>query len=213
MKAKHLKFAEDNQMRILKKYTLEILTLIMITMIAVATVFVPNLSIIQKVLIGYMVIFTLHEWEENRFPGGFAKLMAKFFSLDVTKEKEEWSHIPVAVLLIVILLVPFFWQNEIAALIPVFLGIFEALVHIVGIKLHKMSKPYTPGLITALLLLAMSLYTLAAFSKNGITGGSDYVYGFLYMFVCFAVMQRTVIAIFGLGYKDIIAIAKTKFKR
>ena len=48
-------------------------------------------------MIGYMILFTLHEWEENRILGGFSKLMAKFFGLDVTKEKEELSHLPVAI--------------------------------------------------------------------------------------------------------------------
>ena len=79
-------------------------------------------------------------------------------------------------------------------------------------KLHKMSKPYTPGMISALALLVLSVCALVMFSKQGIVAGSDYVFGFLCMVACFAVMQRTVISIFGLGYKDIIAKAKSKFK-
>ena len=124
-------------MTIILKYHLELLTLVMVAMIGFAMVFVPELTLIQKFMLAYMLLYTFHEWEENRFPGGFSKLMAKFFGLDVTKEKEELSHIPVAVLLIAITFVPFFWQNNILALIPVYLGIFEALVHVAGIKLHK----------------------------------------------------------------------------
>ena len=75
-----------------------------------------------------------------------------------------------------------------------------------------MSKPYTPGMISALALLVLSVYALVMFSKQGIVAGSDYAFGFLCMVACFAVMQRTVISIFGLGYKDIIAKAKSKFK-
>ena len=139
--------------------------------------------------------------------------MAKFFGLDVSNEKQEMAHIPVAILLIAITFVPFFWQNGVVALIPVYLGIFEALVHVVGIKLHKMSKPYTPGMFSALALLILSVYALTAFSKQGIVRGSDFALGILCMFICFAIMQRTVIAIFGLGYRDIIAKAKTKLKQ
>ena len=199
-------------MTIILKYHLELLTLVMVAMIGFAMVFVPELTLIQKFMLAYMLLYTFHEWEENRFPGGFSKLMAKFFGLDVTKEKEELSHIPVAVLLIAITFVPFFWQNNILALIPVYLGIFEALVHVAGIKLHKMSKHYTPGMITALALLLLSVCALAAFAKHGISVGSDFTLGLLCMFVCFAVMQRTVIAIFGMGYRDIIAKVKSKFK-
>ena len=200
-------------MKILLKYNLELLSLIMIAMIGFAMIFVPELTLIQKFILAYMLLYTFHEWEENRFPGGFSKLMAKFFGLDVTKEKEELSHIPVAVLLITITFVPFFWQNSIIALIPVYLGIFEALIHVAGIKLHKMSTPYTPGMITALALFLLSICALAAFAKHSVSAGSDYALGLLCMFICFAVMQRTVIAIFGLRYSDIIAKAKNKFKR
>lgn len=199
-------------MKFLLKYNLELLTLIMVAMIVCAVIFVPELTLVQKFMLAYMLLYTAHEWEETRFPGGFSKLMAKFFGLDVTKEKEELSHIPVAVLLIAITFLPFFWQNDIIALIPVYLGIFEALVHVVGIKLHKMSKPYTPGMITALALLLMSICALATFAKYDVSVGRDFALGLLCMFVCFAAMQRTVIAIFGLGYRDIIAKAKSKFK-
>ena len=78
----------------MKKHSLEILTLIMTTMIACSAVFCKHLSLIQRSMLGYMFLFTLHEWEENRFPGGFSKLMAKFFGLALTPEKEEASHIP-----------------------------------------------------------------------------------------------------------------------
>ena len=181
-------------------------------MIGGALIFVPELSVVQKFMLAYMLLYTLHEWEENRFPGGFSKLMAKFFGLELSGEREKMAHIPVAVLLVVITFVPFFWPNGIIALVPVYLGVFEALVHVAGIKLHKMSKPYTPGMVTALALLALSVYTLVVFSKQGIVSGADYVFGFLCMVLCFVAMQRTVISIFGLGYKDIIAKAKSKLK-
>ena len=91
----------------MKKYNLEMLTLIMFGMVSCCAVFYNQLGLIQRIMIGYMFLFTLHEWEETRFPGGFAKLMAKFFGLEVTQDKENASHIPVVILLIVITFVPF----------------------------------------------------------------------------------------------------------
>ena len=194
----------------MKRYHLEILTLIMFGMVCGCAVFYQQLSLIQRIMMGYMFLFTFHEWEEIRFPGGFSKLMSKFFGLEVTQDKEEASHIPVAVLLVVITFVPFFLQKPLFALVPVYLGLFEAFVHVVGIKVHKMEKPYTPGLISALLLGAASVSVLLIFSKNQLVQGTEYAWGVLLMFLCFAMMQRTVIAIFGLGYKDLIANVKTK---
>ena len=192
----------------MKKHSLEILTLVMFAMVSVCAVFFPRLDPVQRVMLGYMFLFTLHEWEENRFPGGFSRLMARFFGIALTPEKEAASHIPVAVLLVVITFVPFFTRLPLLALVPVYLGIFEALIHVVGIKLHRMEKPYTPGLVTALCLCAASVCTLALFSRNHLLRGGTYTWGVLLMFLCFAAMQRTVIAIFGLTYKDLIAKAK-----
>ncbi len=196
----------------MKKYYLEILTIIMFGTMSCCAVFYHQLSLIQRIIIGYMFLFTLHEWEETRFPGGFAKLMSKFFGLEVTQEKENASHIPVVVLLVVITFVPFFTQSPLLALVPVYLGLFEAFIHVVGIKIHKMKKPYTPGLVSALFLCVESVSVLIIFSKNQLVQGTGYAWGVLIMFLCFALMQRTVIAIFGLGYKDLIANIKKKMK-
>ena len=196
----------------MKKYNLEMLTLIMFGMVSCCAVFYNQLGLIQRIMIGYMFLFTLHEWEETRFPGGFAKLMAKFFGLEVTQDKENASHIPVVILLIVITFVPFFTQSPLVALVPVYLGLFEAFIHIVGIIIHKMKKPYTPGLISALLLCVASVSVLIIFSNNQLVQGTGYAWGVLLMFLCFALMQRTVIAIFGLGYKDLVANMKKKIK-
>lgn len=196
----------------MKKYNLEILTLIMFGMVSSCAVIYNQLGLIQRIMLGYMFLFTLHEWEEIRFPGGFSKLMSKLLCLEVTQDKENLSHIPVAVLLIVITFVPFFTQSPLFALVPVYLGLFEAFIHIVGIKIHKMKKPYTPGLVSAVLLCVASVSVLIFFSENNIIKGTAYVWGVLLTFLCFAVMQRTVISMFGLGYKDLIANVKKKIK-
>lgn len=196
----------------MKKYYLEILTLIMFSMVTGCAVFYNQLTLIQRIMMGYMFLFTLHEWEEIRLPGGFAKLMSKFFGLEITKDKEDAAHIPVLVLLITITFVLFLTQSPLLALVPVYLGLFEALVHIVGIKIHKMKKPYTPGLVSALLLSVVSVNVLIIFSQNQLVQGTEYAWGILVMFLCFALMQRTVIAVFGLGYKDLIANVRKKIK-
>ena len=130
----------------MKKYHLEILTFIMFAMITICAVFDRQLSLIQRSMLGYMFLFTLHEWEESRYPGGFSKLMAKFIELDLSQEKEDAAYIPVVVLLILITFIPFFTQKAVFALIPVYLGLFEAFIHVIGIKLHRIQKPYTPGI-------------------------------------------------------------------
>ena len=192
----------------MSEYNLEILTFIMFGMVTFSAVFYNGLSLVQKMMLVYMFLFTLHEWEETRFPGGFAKLMLKFFKLKTTPNQIHAAHIPVTILLIIITFVPFFTQYTLLALVPVYLGLFETFIHIIGIKLHKMEKPYTPGLITAMCLGLTSIISLLNLSNNNLLQSWDYVWGILIMFLCFGAMQRTVIAIYGLGYKDLIANLK-----
>ena len=153
-------------MRMLKKYNLEIMTAVFFGMITICAVFGNQLGLIQRIMLGYMFLFTLHEWEETRFPGGFADLMVKFFGVKANPDKIAAAHIPVAVLLLVITFVPFFTQLPMLALVPVYLGLFETLIHLVGIKLHKMDKPYTPGMVTGIMLGITSVIVLVIYSKE-----------------------------------------------
>jgi len=102
----------------------------------------------------------------------------------------------------VILFVPFAFDSVIfLALIPVCLGIFECFVHVMGIFLHKMKQPYTPGLITAACMLVASVCAIRFLSASGMAVGKDYLLGAVCMVLSFAVMQNRVLAINGMGYR------------
>ncbi len=196
-----------------RKYNLEIMTVFFFGMITICAVFSNQLGLIQRIMLGYMFLFTLHEWEETRYPGGFADLMVKFFGLAANPDKIAAAHIPVAILLMVITFIPLFTQLPILALAPVYLGLFETIIHLVGIKLHKMNKSYTPGMITGIMLGITSVIVLVVFSQKKLLSGSGYVWGVPIMILCFAAMQRTVLAIYGLGYQFMIENVKKKLRR
>ena len=196
----------------LKKYNLEIMTVIFFGTITICAVFSKHLGLIQRIMLGYMFLFTLHEWEETRVPGGFADLMVKFFGVKAKPDQIAAAHIPVAALLLIITFVPFFTQLPILALVPIYLGLFETFIHLAGIKIHKMDKPYTPGMVTGIALGITSVIVLVTYSKEQLLSGSGYVWGIPLMILCFAAMQRTVLAIYGLGYKFVIANVKKKLR-
>ena len=197
----------------LKKYNLEIMTVIFFSTITLCAVFGSQLGLIQRIMLGYMFLFTLHEWEETRFPGGFANLMVKFYGVEADADKIAKAHIPVAGLLLVITFVPFFTQRPTLSLVPVYLGLFETFIHLAGIKIHKMDKPYTPGMVTGILLGTTSVIVLVTYAREQLLSGSGYVWGIPLTILCFAAMQRTVLAIYGLGYQFVIANVKKKFRR
>jgi hypothetical protein len=97
--------------------------------------------------------------------------------------------------------------------VPVYLGLFETFIHLAGIKIHKMDKPYTPGMFTGVMLGITSVIVLLTYAREQLLSGSGYVWGIPLLILCFSAMQRTVLAIYGLGYKYVIANVKKKLRR
>ena len=197
--------------RFLIKYNLEILTSLMFTFVTMVAISNTTPSITQKMLVAYAFLFTLHEWEENRFPGGFVKIMEGMIGKKFSEEAKELSHIPVIILLLLIHIIPYFFDSVVfLTLIPAFLGIFEGLVHTMGVKLSKAEKFYTPGMVTAYMMFCVSVFNIYYLAANKMITGKDCLLGTLCMFASFAIMQNRVLAINGISYKDMLMIIKAK---
>lgn len=197
--------------RLLIKYNLEMLTTLMFAFVTMVAISNTTPSITQKMLVAYVFLFTLHEWEENRFPGGFVKIMEGMIGKKFTEDAKELSHVPVIILLLLIHIVPYLLDSVVfLPLIPIFLGIFEGFVHTMGVKLSKAKKFYTPGMVTAYMMLAVSIFNIYYLAENKMITGKDCLLGFACMLVSFAVMQNRVLAINGISYKGMLNIIKSK---
>ncbi|MBQ8562385.1 MAG: HXXEE domain-containing protein [Firmicutes bacterium] len=196
----------------LKKYNIELLSVIMFA-VTVLTVFLPEPSITRKFLTVYIMLYVLHVWEENRYPGGFTKIMEKIIGKTFTEDAKAMSHIPVFILLLAILLIPYALDSvAVLFLIPVFLGIFEGFVHTMGVKASKAEKFYTPGMVTAYCLLAFSAFVIYYLASHGMASGKEFALGFVCMFASFACMQNRVLAINGVKYKDMLQAMKSRLR-
>lgn len=194
-------------------YSIEILTVIMLLMITFCATVFTDTSIIQKILLIYMLLFTLHEWEENRYPGGFVNIMQKMLGATFSEEAKKKSHIPVVILLLCILLIPFiFDENIVLTLIPVYLGIFEGFTHTMGVILTKAQKFYTPGMISAYCMCGFSILIIYYIASNHLGSGLEFFLGIICMFLSFAIMQNRVLSINGLGYDTMFKMMKRKFR-
>ena len=195
----------------LKKYNLELLTAIMFGLVTLNAVLHSTASINQRILLIYMFLFTLHEWEENKYPGGFTNIMEKMIGKSFSEDAKEMSHIPVFILLLLIHIIPYIFDAIIfLTLIPVFLGIFEGFVHTMGVKLSKSKKFYTPGMITAYMMLTASIVTICYFNSHNMLTARDCMLGIVCTFASFAIMQNRVLAINGITYKDMFNVIKSK---
>ena len=152
----------------------------------------------QRSLGFFCIGITLHEWEEMRFPGGFYDLMLKKFRIEgATPLREGVSHGVVVIAIAFFAFVPFLlWeQAPWLAGIPAILGFFEAFIHIMGIRIHRMPHPYTPGMATALLCLLPVAVCIVVFAMPGVGIG-----GWALAIVChiaiFALMELGVLKSF-----------------
>ena len=199
--------------RFAKHYALEIYTVIAMLLIVCTAIFMGELTVIQKFVVFLSFIFILHEWEEGRYPGGFLDLISEHvLRMDVDKETMLGSRLVTGVFLFVMTVVPFLWGDAIplfAVALAVF-SIFEGLVHIAGIKLFKLNKPYTPGMVTAEIELVSAVALIVYLAVNHLAAWYDYVFAPFVFIAGFAVMQRSLMGMIGLRYKDMFAIMKKR---
>ena len=192
------------------KYNLELLTAVLTIVLGVSLFFWSGLTFAGKALLGFMVLYTLHEWEESKFPGGFYDLFFGGFGLEITVS-EERMHMPVAIYIAIMLLVPFALQQyTFLVLIPLGLGLFEGVIHVAGIKIHKLTKPYTPGMITGLLMFAYSIFIIRQINQAGGLPLWQWWLGYILAFVGFAVMEQFFLRTVGLTFGEFRKMAMAR---
>ena len=189
--------------KFIKYYALEIYTVISILVLVIAGI-VGDLSILQKFVLVYIFLFILHEWEEMKYPGGFADLIAKMIGVDISEDMKRASRIPTSILLLTFTITPFVLSQYPITILPLaFLGLFQGVVHILAIKLFKCPRCYSPGFVTAEIQSVVTIILFTYLIKNNILSGIEYLIGGLIMFACIIVMQKTITMMIGYKYSDV----------
>lgn len=200
-------------LKFIKHYALEIYTVISMFILMIAGV-MGDLSVIQKFVIVYVFLFILHEWEEMKYPGGFANLIAKMIDVDINEEMKRASRIPTSILLLSFTITPLVFSKYPITILPLaFLGLFEGIVHLLAIRLFKSKKFYSPGLVTAQIQLIVSIILFVYLIQNNILFSIDYLIGALIMLVCFVVMQKSITMMIGYKYSNLFKKIKQQWKK
>ncbi|MBR4397558.1 MAG: HXXEE domain-containing protein, partial [Methanobrevibacter sp.] len=101
-------------------------------------------------LLVIMGIGLFHEWEEKRIPGGFFETVGVVWGWDIDNVDMRKPGRWVVYAWIIIIFIPLIFDNVIGlALAPMFLGVFELLIHSMGRFITKTKRIYFPGIITA----------------------------------------------------------------
>lgn len=189
--------------KFIKYYALEIYTVISILVLVIAGI-IGDLSILQKFVLVYIFLFILHEWEEMKYPGGFADSIAKMIGVDISEDMKRASRIPTSILLLSFTITPFVLSQYPITILPLaFLGLFQGVVHILAIKLFKCPRCYSPGFVTAEIQAVVTIILFTYLIKNNILSGIEYLIGGLIMFACIIVMQKTITMMIGYKYSDV----------
>lgn len=194
--------------KFIKHYALEIYT-VLAMLFMVITSMMDGLSDVQRFVVVFNFLFILHEWEEGAYPGGFIDLISRRIGKELTDDLRRASRIPTSILLISITLVPFIFDDT--AMFAVSIATFcilEGLVHTLGIKLFRLKRMYTPGMVTAWLEAAVGISLLWYLTSNHLASWYDYVLGVIIFFAAFVTMQKTLTMMAGIRYRDMPRMLK-----
>lgn len=198
--------------KFIKHYALEIYT-VLAMLFMVITSMRDDLSDVQRFVVVFNFLFILHEWEEGAYPGGFIDLISGLIERKLTDDLRRASRIPTSILLISITLVPFIFDDTamFAVSIATF-GIFEGLVHTLGIRLFRLKRRYTPGMATAWVEAAVGISLLWYLTSNHLASWYDYVLGIIIFFAAFVTMQKTLTMMVGIRYRDMPRMLKKQLQ-
>ncbi|MBR4249705.1 MAG: HXXEE domain-containing protein [Verrucomicrobia bacterium] len=197
----------------IKNFALEIYTVTAMFLITGAAL-LGDLSVVQKFVVVYTCLFILHEWEEFKYPGGFAELIAKTIQIRLSAETKRASRIPTGIFLLLFSIVPFYCDGKaVFAVALAAFGIFEGIVHAVGIRIFHTKKPYTPGMITAEIELIAGVLLIIYLVRNHLGAWYDYVFGPFVFLACFMTMQKTLTLMVGIKYSNVPKLIKQQWQR
>lgn len=190
--------------RCIIKYSLEIFSAVVLILTLINLLFFPQSSLIRRLTNGFAIMAVLHEFEEKRIPGGFFELMAKKFGISEEQSDLDLASLFVILYWTVILGLSYTFEDiTFFFIMPVVLGFFEAFVHTMGIWLHHMKKPYTPGLASAWWMAILSGYSVYCLQSNELAAGTDYLIGSVLMSVGFALMDKGVLYACKMTFADV----------
>lgn len=186
------------------KYNLEMLSVFLIIEFALTMIYRTELSQGRIIAGVFALLIMFHEWEELRFPGGFFDLMSGPMGVDLSKVDMGKCHLPTKILILVFSVVPLIFDKAmIIVFVPIILMIFEMFVHIMGIFIHKMDKPYTPGMVTGVIMGVYAIYAAYTLLSTGLARATDILIAIPIFFLCFMAMGLGIIKLIGLNFDEL----------
>ncbi|MBT8340503.1 MAG: HXXEE domain-containing protein [Desulfatitalea sp.] len=185
------------------KYNLYFLAATGVTAAIYTAVNWSTMPVLQRMVGLIFPLYVLHELEEFKFPGGFAEMAMS--SLDFSLPKPEASKLVVTLGIFTVAFVPFFFhQVAWLAIAPMLLGIGELFAHFGMVRLFKLERFYSPGMVTSVLMAPVSIYCIIYVIQNNLMQPVAWLFSILYIVTVFLIGQVTVVRINGMSYFEFI---------
>jgi len=162
------------------------------------------MPVLQRMVCIFFIGLVLHLWEESKFPGGFTDMITK--SLNFTQSNPHFGENITVIYVLIITFIPLFFPMVVfLAVAPMMLGILELVAHLIAIKMNVSKRFYSPGLITAaLVLVPISVYSIVYVIQNNLMEPLWWLYSFLYMLFGLLMAQQIVVRTSGMKYADFL---------
>lgn len=164
-----------------------------------------NLSLVRKLVNLFAVLAILHEIEEKHWPGGFHEIMLKKMKVDINDFDVGRANLIVFIFWLIYLGLGYIFDSLVFFfMMTIVLSLFEAFIHTAGIKIHKLDKPYTPGLVTAWLLAIAAIYSIIKLNAYNLANPLDYLIGTLLFIISFMILMSQVYAGAGINRAEML---------
>lgn len=162
------------------------------------------MPVLQRSVGLFFVGIILHVWEEFRFPGGFAEMVTSRLNFAIADMNS--AKLIVVTYVLYLSFVPLFFPHIAWLAMPAMvLGVLEVIAHLAMIKMFRLKRFYSPGLVTAVaVLLPISIYGISVAVQNHLVQPWEWVWALLYMAIGFAIAQGTVVRMSGLKYFEFL---------
>jgi len=188
--------------------TLHLLTALGVAVVVYVVANWDGLPVLQRVDGLFFCALIMHLWEENRFPGGFTEMITR--ALHFTQADPHFGEIITSSLVLLIGFLPLFFPGvAFLAVVPLLLGLLEPVAHLLAIRMNDKSRFYSPGLVTAVvLLLPVSLYGIIYAVQHDLMQPLSWLFCFIYMLAALMIAQQIVVRASGMKYSEFLRKAR-----
>jgi hypothetical protein len=172
------------------------------------------MPVLQRLVGLFFIGITFHVWEEFRFPGGFAEMIMSRLNFAIA-DMNSAKMIVVTYVLYLAFVPLFFPHIGWLAMPAMLLGVLEVVGHLAMIKMFRLKRFYSPGLVTAaVVLLPISIYGISFVAQNHLVQPWEWLWALFYMIVGLVIAQATVVRMNGLKYAEFLKrLRSTLFAR